>query len=252
MAKKLDEKKDGTEPEPLKPRLWFRNSVPYEHKVIGYAELHPKIREEIDYIRGMAKLSLIGGTSLYGAMIPTTIASITNFMPVSTLTPIMVAGGGALWQKKAASLAAHSDHLNDKLLNNPGQIFSTYFTPYLAPHIETKKIGKLMQDLAENNESPFQRIDSAELLKKFQYGIIDNEGNLVLMKHPRDESAKELTGWQMLKKMFAWKQPFQRTKFELQKPKIKEKVKKPWMMPNLAPAGMRLALAPFRWRRAEK
>lgn len=251
MVKKTEEKNDDAEPEPLKPHLYFRKSVPYEHEVIGYTELHPKIRDEIDYIRGMAKLSMFGGASLYGAITPTFVAANTKQDMLSVLTPIIVVMGGALWRGKAESLAAQNDAINQKLLNNPKQIFSTYFAPYFAPHIETKKLGSVIRELSENNQAPFQRADSAEVLKKYQYGIVDNQGNLVLLKHPQDESAKELTGWQMLKKMFAWRQPFQRTRFEIQKPKIKQEVKKPWerAIPNLLPAGTRLALAPVRLRR---
>lgn len=126
-----------------------------------------------------------------------------------------------------------------------------YFFPYinLGPQLRTVALEKVFQKILERGESPFTRSDSPELLKKFQYGIIDNSGNLVLLKHPRDESAKELTGWEMLKKMFAWYQPAQRTRFEIQKPKIREKVKKHVIRPWFLPAGARMALAPVRLRK---
>ncbi|MBI5228710.1 hypothetical protein HY991_01270 [Candidatus Micrarchaeota archaeon] len=33
-----------------KPQLWFRKSVPYEHVVVPYAQLHPILKDCVDEI----------------------------------------------------------------------------------------------------------------------------------------------------------------------------------------------------------
>ena len=112
-----------------------------------------------------------------------------------------------------------------------------FFIPYLGARKQTLALSKILKEIPDG-ESPFARHDARKLLEKFHYGIVDNEGSIVLLRHP---SMSKKAGWRRLVEWLAWKQPFQRTRFEINKPPVKEKKK--FRFPNLRMLKPRLALA---------
>lgn len=214
--------------EALHPKLYFNKTIPFEHEIIGFNELHPELQKEVKKILWHAKASRVGVIALANAISPYP-TGIPGHM-------ISIAAG--------CTVAALSPSEN-----NPRGVLNAvqnYVLPYSVPHSRTKRLGNAIKKLREEKQSPFWRSDVKELLEKYHYGVIDNAGNLILLKHPLDKTSKNLKGWQLLKRLFLWKQPLQRTRFELNKPQLREKEKKPAFSPFKLPVPARVALAPVR------
>ncbi|MBI3587806.1 hypothetical protein HY095_01285 [Candidatus Micrarchaeota archaeon] len=205
----LEKRKDGN------PKLWLKNRVPYEHEIVKYEELHPELKEKVDEIRGFVLASRLG--------IAWWANSLAN--PDSELLNPLIGLGSIL-----ASLMSDTDLKYTKLTQHCAE---NLFVPYYLPNKRTIKLGGAIKKIAGNGESPFSRPDSRQLLERFHYGVVDNAGNLVLLRHP-SLSAKQ--GWDKFVEQFYWGQPLQRTRFEIQKPPKRERAKVPKFRFALAPA----------------
>ncbi|MEK6923810.1 MAG: hypothetical protein AABW54_01045 [Candidatus Micrarchaeota archaeon] len=235
------EKKD--EPEETAPRLWLRKTVPFEHHVVPYRELHQDLKDEVDRIRESVYISRCGvvGTPALLAMFGTTGTAKTAAVAACIAASI---GAAATTSKQLDNIARRIIRGNETFEEHRRMWLANYLMPYAYPRVKTLQLGKLVKKIAAREQAPFGK-DSASLLARFHYGVVDNAGNLILLRHPSLTQAK---GWRKLKQTLLWEQPFQRTRFELQKPP--RKARQPlgeWLRRRL-PARPAFALAPVRLR----
>lgn len=245
----MPEELPENEGKPLSPNLYFRNSVPYEHEVILYEQLHPDLKDEVDKIRESLLYSRDGidlTMTLLNAFNP-----IESFRSVSKYTMPMLGIGITTGAFLSIAKEVQRQRNGNDDLDEARERRASIILPYRYAVKRTTHLASLIKEIGEKEESPFLRSDAPELLRDYHYGIVDNKRNIVLLKHPLDSNSRKLEGWERLKKMFQWNQKFQRTRFELNKPtmKEKEKVRKP--LKRLIPlraGNIRFAIAHFKFK----
>jgi hypothetical protein len=230
-------------------RLWFRKIVPYEHEVIPREQLHPEVRDEVDEILEVVRQNRYT-TAIYSGFAGAHMPLGVGVQIVASAIGLVGVGASAVNAVKTLGSESPNRVLRRaQVARRRGERFGgldysatiNFLIPYAIPSRLTRRLGVVIKSVSARGESPFSRLDSPELLKRFHYGVVDNRGNLILLSHPR---ASQTRGWELLKKMFLWEQPFQRTRFEIQKPEFpaRERVKKP----VAAVSPLRFAFAPVR------
>ncbi len=231
---------------------FLKKPVPFEHVVIPLKQQHPELQDEVMGIVLHAKASM-AGVAHWGAVILSGFNEGSTILAGSSIAASSLAHGarrgyvGLKPQQIIQLIGSEEDYLKsmgELSLHTAGNMV----TPYVVPSKLTKNLPKVIREISEDGESPFNRQDAPEILRNYHYGVVDNLGNLILLKHPLDTKTKPLKGLDVLKKMFLWKQPFQRTRFELNKPRLRKKAPAPTKAKiSLKPAlGMNVALAPVR------
>ncbi len=221
-------------------KLWFggKGLAWFEHEVVPHDELHPKLRKEVDGILADVNASRV---AVLGA--PAFLAVNCNRnASIAARVAVAMATGWPVLAFTHLGLRSRSTESPDLVTARSGLNF---LTPYLLPAYDTKRLGKLIKSIADGEEAPFGA-ESSRLMRDYQYGVVDNAGNLVLLKHPLDRRSKPLEGWQKLKRMAQWNLVPHRVRFELNKPVMRQKATEPTRLPaNSKPA----FAVPFRFAR---
>lgn len=224
------------------PRLWLRKTVPFEHHVVPYRQLHQDLKDAVDRIRESvdhSRFGLVGTPAMITMFGTTSAADAISFATYFT----------ALVGSRVVQLAKYETHITDRLLRGKetpnsalNRRLASFFMPYAYPHLKTLQLGKLIKKIASREEAPLGK-DSTRLLSRFHYGVVDNAGNIILLRHPSLSQAK---GWRKLKQTLSWEQPLQRTRFELQKPPRKARLPLGEWLKQRLPARPVFALARIR------
>jgi hypothetical protein len=219
----------------LQPKLYI-NRCPFEHRVVAYNNLHPRIKAYIDLIRKMTVDSRVV-TSTIGLIFLGQFVPSLNANWATSIAPAIIPNF-LYWihqRDKFRGKEGHNISLKCLLVSgfNPNKIADLekdvhdsqqvhfFSIPYKFPNKHTDQMSKLIKAIVSQRESPFNEIDCVALVREYHYGVIDNDGNMVLIKDPRDKSSKSQSKIKTWFKTKQLKQPFQREMFEISKPDIK-------------------------------
>lgn len=189
--------------------FWFTNRVPFEYKVVTHEEMDRELRDHVDEVLNSVKASRWSlsfypaiastGTPVFGSMILLTLAC---EVPLAWYTSNLPGSEGLTKD--------FGERRGLKDWSAEGVGLKHIFFPYLHAKQKTVELGKVIKRIQAKGRNPFgERTDAEELLKRFSDGVIDNRGNVFLLRHPKD-TAKGKT----FLKMLAWNQPFQRPRFK--------------------------------------
>ncbi len=216
------------------PRLHFwrlkkqlgRPPVAWEHLVIPKSALAPELRKEIregQFIRG--SWDAVSAYSYAKVLPPQSLreALLVPAIAFSVTAPIRV-----------SLMKLHQYTIKRQLVKG----LEKESLPFTAAY--------------EPTEEGYKQVTSARLMqqmRKMTHGMVDNAGNIILLKHPLEGLAKAQgfgERWANLKKWVAWNQPLHRTRFKLRKPRriVRVKVPKPGVLARLASHPMPQALKP--------
>ena len=207
---------------------------PFDHTVISKQDLHPRLKTLIDEI--MRTKELARTNTFFKALYLGAIA-----VPAPTYY-IVLAGwlvgslGVSLKHLKQESTPEASERHAAVEQAYPGPEFNTsenrqrefqkikknsdptrlLALPYRAASDLTRSLGDAIIDIEANGERPFLTDDCDELLRNYDCGIVDNVGNIVLIKSPNGRNAAHSSGIEGLIKTLQYRHPFQRAMFELE------------------------------------
>lgn len=198
-------------------KLYF-NRCPYEHIVIPQPELHPKLQAHIEMIKELRDLAR--GRTLWDLLMAGELSSHMIFLPATI--PLINYGRIELCKKKIDPILRRYPQEDRDAINKAFQLALVPGAKYLPVNTATKLTTGVIQRIINNEESPFQNVDPGIALQDYHYGVIDNNFSLVLMKHPEAKNSVELRGVSYFIKKMQWHQPFQRSRFALAKPEMRE------------------------------
>ena len=205
---------------------------PYEHQVISNHDLHPRLKTLVDEISRVTKLARVNaGIKTWwigGIILPNPIFYFS--LAGCIVTDLAVFAKHMNKEESGESIArselvrrAYSGDSYAALLRDDGGLAAVIKNsrpdgltrcPYRAASDLTRHLGKVIKEIEECGEQPFQRDDCANLLRSFDCGIVDNVGNIVLIKSP-EASQSSNRGLRSFYKFLQFAQPFQRARFEL-------------------------------------
>ena len=206
---------------------------PFVHRVIAHEDLHPRLQTLVDEISRITKLArtnaAIKAWWIGGIALPTPIfyASLAGCV----VTDMVVFGkhissedsSNAQDRKEKVETAFMGDHsrfLSERAeslaeINKDARPDGLLKRPYRAASELTRQLGGVIGDLVVSGEKPFDTQDCGDLLAEFDCGIVDNAGNIVLIKDPGGPHAFAESGIGGLIRRLQFAQPFQRARFEL-------------------------------------
>lgn len=197
--------------------------------MIPYEQLHPELKDKVDELRkrvNVARATIV--TNSAG------VAAISQFLQYQN--PLAISTG-IITAIPRIPVRRYRNLIDD--LINTSFVYFSILAPYYPTTVLTKRIGRTIREIGETEESPFARQDAPQLLQHYHYGMADNAGNLILLRHP---SLSKKEGWEKIREWSSWHAPLiQRTRFEIQKPPKRVKETKP---------KARFVFAPFRLKPA--
>lgn len=204
---------------PVLAELYF-NRCPYEHLVVPYEALHPKLQMHLAAIgkqRVLARCGMMIDSIYLGLHLVGAAESIDKGFIACN------AGLGAAFNAAVDRTTEDLNvHKNVFRLANLGSCVPAF--RYTMPALLGKLIGALIKQIIEKNEAPYEGcLDPRMVLEDYHYGVIDNRLSLVLFKHPHAKNSSELKGFARYLRNFQLNQPFQRTKFTLSNPELRQK-----------------------------
>lgn len=212
--------------EKLKPVFRFRRSFPYpeeNYTVVRNISLHPDLKRRVDEVKDQTKASR-WATAFYVILI-TPIGKILQFSRVARFIPESLAeafprlarmfpGWVRGYYSNRGVKRASEGRLRVFIHGLGASLTNTAF-PYLIPRLKTKALGAIISGLHASNKAPFIRRDWKRLIEDYDEGLIDDANNVVLLKHPDNPSAKQISPQERLRLLRAWNSRFQRTRFSL-------------------------------------
>lgn len=241
----------------LLPPVWGR--IPFEYVVVPKKSLSPKLKskvEEIICMRALGQICLSMSIPYTGnhldPIIYTTKVVVIAYCKWNYLTnitgnpteeknnlfnPFKLVSTLFIFQAiiryyfifQAISRSYIKDLLPTNCINSLSLPLCIYL--YNRTNKLTEELGNHISDITNSGAAPFNIPELPAVLERYSHGIVDNNGNLILLKHPRSEFAKKKSAIETALLEFLWNQKFQRARFEMHQPRLREKE------PLLAPLG---------------
>ncbi|MBS3070511.1 hypothetical protein J4220_03325 [Candidatus Micrarchaeota archaeon] len=212
--------------EKLKPVFRFRRSFPYpeeNYEVIRYVSFHPDLKRRVDEVKDQTRASR-WATAFYLLLITpigriAQLPRVVRFLPESIVEAFpKVARMFPGWVRGYYSTRGVKRTSEGRLrifMRGLGASLTNFAFPYLIPRMKTKALGVIVNNLYSSNRAPFIRRDWKRLIEEHDDGLIDDANNIVLLKHPDNPLAKQVSPEQRRRLLRAWNQHFQRTRFSL-------------------------------------
>lgn len=225
---------ESATPRPRIPRLNLDTKVPFEHKVILFDELHPRLQECVKtiHLANAAAVSdsstaflfcggflLLPGPAVQIAVLTSAMLTKIGMSINATVKKCRLSERVEKASRGMSEQRRHTISWIARKLTSP----SPAGVPYLLSSALTKGMGELIDDIASGEESPFALPDTRAILTRYHYGVVDNAGNLVLLKYPGSDKAQKQDSYTELRLRFLWHLPFQRAKFLINRPRMRQK-----------------------------
>ena len=179
---------------------------PYDHLVLSKSDVHPQVASHLE---------MIGQLRLFGRnkALKDTVA-VADFSAGGAILPatLLLTGTVRVQEMKLAlkpTLASYPEE-ERKQINEALNLACIPGFEYMPANVATKLMTNLVRRISLQGEQPFVK-DRGD----FDAGVVDNKMNLVLIKKPENIDRSELKAMAGFIKTMQWKQPFQRTRFDI-------------------------------------